>query len=84
MALKKTVTTVHGFEAAGAYHRVENVVLNGKDKITFHVRSYKEPSLPAFNDQFLECAYNLNGGNPIQQAYTHLKSTDEFSTAEDC
>jgi len=84
MALKKTVTTVHGFEAVDAYHRVENVVLNSKDKITFHVRSYKESSFPAFNDQSLECAYNLNGGNPIAQAYDYLKTTDEFSNAQDC
>jgi len=82
MALKKTVTTVHGFEAVGAYHKVENVMLNGKDKINFHLRSYKESGLPAFNDQFVECAYDLNGGNPIEQAYAHLKTTEEFSDAE--
>jgi len=84
MALKKTVTTVHGFEAVDAYHRVENVVLNGKDKIAFHVRSYKDPILPAFNDQPFECAYNLNSGNPIEQAYAYLKSTDDFNAANDC
>lgn len=84
MAFKKTVTTVHGFEAVDAYHRVENVMLVGKDKINFHVRSYKEPSMPAFNDQFAECAYDLNSGNPIAQAYDYLKTTDEFKDAVSC
>jgi hypothetical protein len=84
MALKQTVTTVHGFEAIDAYHRVENIVMVGKDKIKFYVRSYKEPGLPAFNDQPMECAYSIDGDNPIKQAYLHIKTTDEFSAAKDC
>lgn len=84
MALSKTVTTVHGFEAVNAYHRVENVVMIRKDKIDFNVRSYKKKGLPAFSDYFYQCAYDLTGANPIAQAYAHLKATEEFSDAEDC
>lgn len=84
MALKKTVTTVHGFDAVDAYHRVENISFAGKDRITFFVRSYKEVCLPSFNDQFFNCVYDMNGSNPIQQAYEHLKTIEEFIGALDC
>jgi hypothetical protein len=34
MALQKTITTAQGFEAANAYHRVEQVeVLNKENKV---------------------------------------------------
>lgn len=84
MALKKTVTTVHGFDAVDAYHRVENISFDGKDRINFFVRSYKEGCLPSFNDQFFNCVYDMNGSNPIQQAYAHLKALPAFSDAVDC
>jgi len=31
MALKKTVTTVHGVDAVDAYRRIENISFDGKD-----------------------------------------------------
>jgi galactose mutarotase-like enzyme len=84
MALKKTVTTQHGFIANDAYHRVEGVQVE-KDKVTFQVRSYKDNSgLPHFADVSLGCAYSLNGNNPIAQAYAHLKTLPEFAGATDC
>ncbi len=84
MALKKTVTTDHGFNAVDAYHRVECVALHGKDKIDFHVRSYKEKGFPAFGESVFRCAYDLNAGDPIAQAYDYLKTTIEFADAQDC
>ena len=84
MALKKTVTTQHGFTASDAYHRVEGVQV-GKDRMTFQVRSYKDNSgLPHFADVALSCAYSISGNNPIAQAYTHLKTLPEFAGATDC
>jgi hypothetical protein len=84
MALKKTTTSPHGFESANAYHRVESVSLKDKNKITFHVRSYKETDLPFFAEQVLSAAYDITGENPIKQAYAHLKTLKDFADAVDC
>jgi hypothetical protein len=84
MALKKTITTVHGFEAKDAYHRVEGLRLEGKTGITFHVRSYAAPDTPFFTEQVLTAPYDLNGDNPLAQAYAHLKTLSEFEGAVEC
>jgi hypothetical protein len=85
MALQLSVETVHGFIANDAYHRVEGVQLIGKTAIAFRLRSYKQAQgLPHFSDQPFECAYDLNGPNPIAQAYAHLKALPEFAGAVDC
>ena len=84
MALSKTTTTVHGFEAVNAYHRVEGVALLNKTEISFHVRSYKEVNAPFFTEQVLSAPYDIAGDNPIKQAYLHLKTLPEFAGAVDC
>ena len=84
MALKKTMQTAHGFNAVDAYHRVEVVVLPSKTRLQFHVRSYIDTSKQFFSEQVLASEYSLNAGNPIQQAYDHLKTLPEFSGAVDC
>lgn len=85
MALKKTVTTEQGFEAVNAYYRVEGVRLNGKTSMSFQVRAYKDDSgLPAFADTAYGAEYDINGNNPISQAYAHIKALPEFSGATDC
>jgi hypothetical protein len=84
MALKKTAITPHGFTASDAYHRVEGTQVS-KDKLTFHVRSYKDNSgLPHFADASFNCVYDIAGSNPIAQAYAHLKTLPEFDGATDC
>ena len=85
MALEKTVTTQHGFEAINAYHRVEGVRLNGKTSMSFHIRSYKNNSdIPAFLDVAYDCEYDINGKNPIAQAYEYAKMLPEFFGAFSC
>jgi hypothetical protein len=84
MALKKSVITVHGFNVADAYHRVEGLSFESKDKINFQVRSSIDGSKPHFADAGYNCVYDLNGNNPIKQAYDHLKTLPEFSGATDC
>jgi hypothetical protein len=85
MALKKTVTTQYGLEAVDAYHRIEGVRLNDKTSMSFQVRSYKDNSdIPAFSDVKHDCAYDINGKNPIAQAYDHAKTLPEFAGAVDC
>lgn len=85
MALTKTTKTEWGIEVKDAYSKVENVILTAKDKITFHVRSYvSNDGVPFFTEKVFGCDYDINGENPIKQAYLHLKTLTEFSDAVDC
>ena len=84
MALKKSVKTVHGFDATGAYHRVESVSIVGKSSIHFVVRSSSTKDDLPFCENAFSCAYSIDGDNPIAQAYAHLKTVDAFKDAEDC
>lgn len=84
MALQKTVTTPHGFESVNAYHRVEGVRLQDKTNLVFQVRSYKSKDHSvAFSDLPYTCEYELEGSNPIAQAYLHLKTLEDFAGAAD-
>lgn len=83
MALKKTVFTPHGFEATDAYHRVEGVRVE-KTHIKFQLRSYKESGSPHFFDEEFTSGYDMDGENPMAQAYAHLKNLPEFAGAIDC
>ena len=85
MALKKTVQTPHGFNAVDAYHRVEGLHIKNKTTIAYMVRSYMDNSgVPAFADCAYESSYDINGLNPINQAYIHLKTLLNFSDSIDC
>ena len=84
MALNKSTTTLQGLEVIDAYHRVEELCLVTKQTMTFHVRSYKNVAFLSFADNGYYCAYDINGENPIKQAYLHLKTLPEFATATDC
>lgn len=86
MALEKTVDLITGFQAVDAYHRVEGLTMEAKDKIAFRVRMYKDGSntYPAFDERGFVCAYDLDGANPLSQAYTHLKTLPEYADAKDC
>jgi hypothetical protein len=98
MALKLTKTTAHGFIASGAYHRVENLRINQKQAyefeesssgpvfmMVFSLRSYRQnDGSPFFAESQHSCTYDIEGNNPIAQAYEHLKKQDDFRTAEDC
>jgi hypothetical protein len=85
MALQKTVNTPQGFEAVSAYHRVESVSLQSKAEIVFLVSSYKDGNQSlSFASKRIVCAYDLNAGNVFEQAYQHLKGTEEFSNSIDC
>lgn len=85
MALRKSVLTPHGFLAIDAYHKVDNLRLVGKAGIAFNVVVCKSADEPlVFSVLSFECEYQLDGANPIAQAYAHLKTLPEFLVAEDC
>jgi hypothetical protein len=84
MALKKLIQTPFGVDVQDAYHRVENVLLISKKKIQFQVRASLDGVKPHFNDVAHECDYDIEGNNPIHQAYTYLKTLPVFDSAVDC
>jgi hypothetical protein len=84
MALEKTITTKHGIEITNAYFRVGEIRLIGKSRIEFNVYVHADPSKPFVSESIEDASYDLNGGNPIQQAYEHLKTLPEFEGAVDC
>lgn len=83
MAFKINCTTPHGFDAEGAYCRVEGLTLT-KGTLTFALRRYKDESgLPCFLEQYFSAPYALTSVNPLQQAYDYLKTLPEFAGAVD-
>jgi hypothetical protein len=57
-----------------------NKVTSDKENVTAEVMS---TSGNAVFLSFYDFALDLNGSNPIKQAYLHLKTLDEFSDATD-
>lgn len=84
MALKMKVETPQGFVVEDAYHRVESATLLDKTRVGFNVSVYKDVKKEAFALNSYTCAYDINGNNPIAQAYEHLKTLSEFKGAQDC
>ena len=84
MALKKTITSIYGNQILNAYHRIENVRLDKKNLISFHLKFYVDTNYPSFAESIYHCAYDINGENPIKQAYEYLKTLPEFANATDC
>lgn len=84
MAISKTVMTPHGIEVQNAYHRVEGLTFQSKNKLKFQVRTSLDGVKPHFDDAAYECEYDIQGDNPIRQAYKHLKTLPDFAGAVDC
>ena len=84
MALRQSILLDTGITIADAYRRVENISIISKSLMRASVRSYADVEKPACHDVAVVCAYNLDGANPIAQAYAHLKSLPEFAGATDC
>lgn len=52
---------------------------------TAHLLVYSDSSKASLvEDKFVEFGYDINGVNPIAQAYLHLKALPEFASATDC
>jgi hypothetical protein len=82
MALQKTVT-FKGINILNCYIKIWRIE-GGKDFISFNVSYSSNSTEEAFNGETYSCAYNINGSNPIAQAYEHLKTLPEFAGATDC
>lgn len=84
MALSMSIDTKFGIHVSNAYHRVEGLELLSKSSMAFSVRAYSDPGLAAISDARHVAPYDIDGDNPIRQAYVHLKSIPGFETAVDC
>jgi hypothetical protein len=86
MALQKTITltTNLGTQATfeNAYVRVESVKVE-KDFGRALVQTHKEKGGQVLEQKGYSFGYDLDGSNPIAQAYAHLKKLEEFSGAVD-
>lgn len=82
--LNTTTKTAQGFEVSDAYCRVEDVKVN-KTTAYCVLRKYKDNTgVLHFAEDGISYPYSLDGGNPIEQAYDHIKTLPEYIDSEDC
>lgn len=84
MALKKTITIFGDIEVKNAYLRVENVSIFEKTKLVFSIVGRKTAESQIISSSSYNSEYDIDGENPIKQAYIHAKSLPEYSDAIDC
>lgn len=88
MALKKTVTTLHGFEAVDAYHKVVSPHVIGKETLSFSLESFNispEDNPQPFRQNSYTTAFEMESElNVFEQAYIYLKTLTAWEDAEDC
>jgi len=72
-----------GIAVSHAYHRVWNVTIT-KTSMSFGLGVHASQNGEMISSTAHECAYDINGANPIAQAYVHLKTLPEFAGATDC
>lgn len=83
MALKKTVTTKSGITVKGAVHKVREISIQGKNRISFLVKSFaSDKESTPFECAEYGCDYTLDGDNPMAQAYEYLSTLEQFKGAE--
>jgi hypothetical protein len=79
-----TVTLNNGTVYPTAYGQVTSTSVT-KTGGTAHLIVYSDSSkVSSVEAKFIEFSYDINGDNPIKQAYQHLKTLPEFSDATDC
>ena len=88
MAILAPVETCFGFDAKEAYCRVESLSMTRDKNCSFLINNYLNQeaaqSVLPFSSSSFTYLYDLNGPNPIKQAYLHLKTLPEFADAIDC
>lgn len=82
MAISKAIN-FKGIEVADAYIRVMRVECN-KSTMNFVVGFFAKFDEDAFHSTTVNATYQIDGDNPIAQAYAHLKTMPEFAGAVDC
>lgn len=87
MALTKSLELVSNFNEPvtfpNAYIKVE-LVWSNKETCTAAYKIYKEQDGFALQEHSTIFDLDLDGPNPIKQAYCHLKTLPQFVDAVDC
>lgn len=87
MALSKSITLVNNFEEESlfqdAYLRVARVDAT-KTLATIELSYYKNNAASFLVTRYFTFTLDLEGPNPIKQAYEYLKTLPEFEGAVDC
>lgn len=87
MALQATLTRLSNFgeetELRDLYIKVTSVY-STKQEALASVTAFAAADGKALFAESHEFALELDGPNPIKQAYEHLKTLPEFAGAEDC
>lgn len=84
MALKKDIE-FKGISVVGAYLRaVSPTIRRGNEHLEFILEYAADENAQYFKARAFDCVYDLDGSNPIEQAYEFLKTLDEFADATDC
>jgi hypothetical protein len=84
MALKKTITILGDIEIKDAYLRVERISISNKNQLDFLISGRKTLESPIASSTPHQCPYDINGKNPIAQAYEYVKTLPQYSDAVDC
>lgn len=87
MALQKNIKLTDNFEIEvtieNAYIRVEKTDCSKKEaKYTISINKSNDGLM--LKNLYGIFDYDINGENPIKQAYLHLKTLPEFADAVDC
>ena len=87
MALQKNIKLTDNFgievEIPNAYIKISKVECT-KEQINSIIEIKKESIGLPYTIKNHIFNYNINGENPIKQAYLHLKTLPEFAGAVDC
>ena len=82
MALSKDLE-FNGIQVQNAYVKVENVTVE-KDSMTATVIWRANANSAPLQNKSYSFEYDINGKNPLAQAYDRLKALPEFAGAVDC
>jgi hypothetical protein len=81
MALSKNID-FKGMTVNDAYFRIWKFD-GDKNTISFGLEMCANSSSERLNSQTFTCDYDINGENPIKQAYVYLKTLPEFEGVGD-
>jgi hypothetical protein len=84
MALSLTIHQETGVEIQDAYVQVVSVLVRKNQTATACYLTFADTKKLPFDQIEVTYSYNLEGPNPIKQAYLFLKTLPEFSDATDC
>lgn len=87
MALTKSVSLQNNFGDTSTFENayLKVVAVGGsKQTFAFELDTLKEKNGQVLDKQVFPLAYDLDGPNPIKQAYEYLKTLPEFADAVEC